>query len=96
MNETPPTSKKKWPLQQVGLYAALALAGIFAIFKLVNNGGGESEKAEVSYRKPFPAVPAKMLDNVSFEDFVGAEACSSCHTDMEMATCTPCTCKVSS
>lgn len=80
--EMPAASKKKLPLQQMALYAVLALAGIYAIFRLVNNWSGDAEKAEVSYRKPFPAVPAKMLDNVSFEDFVGAEACSSCHSDI--------------
>ncbi|MFZ1808256.1 MAG: hypothetical protein WAU36_13585 [Cyclobacteriaceae bacterium] len=80
--ETQPASKKKLPVKHVALYVVLALVGIFAAFKLFNNWSGESGKAEVSYRKPFPAVPAKMLDNVSFEDFVGAEACSSCHSDI--------------
>ncbi len=81
----PASQKRK---AQTGRLVLIGLAVLFIIvlagwfFELYTFGTFKGEKPEVSLRKPFPAVPAKMLDNVSFEDFVGAEACSSCHSDI--------------
>ena len=36
-----PAAKRKLPIKQVTLYVVLAVAGIFAVFKLMKNWGGE-------------------------------------------------------
>ncbi|MEQ8423196.1 MAG: multiheme c-type cytochrome, partial [Cyclobacteriaceae bacterium] len=33
-------------------------------------------------RKPFPTIPARLPDNIVFDDFAGPEACASCHSDI--------------
>ncbi|HCM77294.1 MAG TPA: hypothetical protein DIS90_12990 [Cytophagales bacterium] len=77
-----PAGKSKRSTGTIVLMVMAVLAIGYAIFSWVDFGWAGKDKAEVSLRKPFPAMPAKMLDKVVFEDFVGAEACSSCHADI--------------
>lgn len=61
---------------------ALVLAGIFGVFYFVDFSKSDKQEKETSLRKPFPSMPTNQTVPVTFEDFVGAEACASCHSDI--------------
>ncbi|MBX2910573.1 MAG: tetratricopeptide repeat protein [Cyclobacteriaceae bacterium] len=85
----PPTKGKpkagaapaKMSIKRMLIITAIMLAAIFGIFYFVDfSTPDEQARPATSGRKPFPVMPANETVPVAFEDFVGAEACASCHS----------------
>lgn len=72
-------------VKSIFLILTVVVISIYGIFRIVDFDWPTSSTQEIGYvpkRKPIPIIPNYAPNTVKFENFVGSDACASCHIDI--------------